>query len=79
MTYNLLYKVGANKMYKTYTHGEYREVHQSFNELHKRATNKTYIPGALFLIFWSRRLTSDFFSSKKESENISDIKIAQSG
>ncbi len=42
MTYNLLYKVGANKMYKTYTHGEYREVHQSFNELHKRATNKNF-------------------------------------
>ena len=42
MTYNLLYKVGANKMYKTYTQGEYREVHQAFNDLHNRATNKNF-------------------------------------
>lgn len=42
MTYNLLYKVGRDQMYKTYTQGEYREVHHSFNELHKRATNKNF-------------------------------------
>lgn len=42
MTYNLLYKVGANKMYKTYTQGEYREVYRSFNDLHKRATDKNF-------------------------------------
>lgn len=41
MTYNLLYKVGQNK-YKTYTQGEYREVCQSFNDLHKRATDKNF-------------------------------------
>ena len=42
MTYNLLYKVGQNKMYKTYAQGEFREVHQSFNDLHKRATDKNF-------------------------------------
>lgn len=42
MTYNLLYKVGQSKMYKIYTKGEYREVHQSFNDLHKRATGKNF-------------------------------------
>ena len=42
MAYNLLYKVGQSKMYKTYTQGEYREVHQSFNDLHKRATDKNF-------------------------------------
>lgn len=42
MAYNLLYKVGQSKMYKTYTHGEYREVHNSFNDLHKRATDKNF-------------------------------------
>ncbi len=44
MTYNLLYKVGHdnNKMYKTYAHGKYREVHQSFNDLHARATSKNF-------------------------------------
>ena len=42
MAYNLLYKVGQSKMYKTYTHGDYREVHQSFSDLHKRATNKNF-------------------------------------
>ena len=42
MTYNLLYKVGRNKMYKTYTQGEYSEVHQSFNDLNQRATNKNF-------------------------------------
>ena len=42
MAYNLLYKVGANKMYKTYTQGEYLEVHKSFNDLHKRATDKNF-------------------------------------
>ena len=42
MTYNLLYKVGGNEMYKTYTHGDYREVYQAFNDLHKRATNKNF-------------------------------------
>ena len=42
MTYNLLYKVGLSKMYKIYTKGEYREVHQSFNDLHKRATEKNF-------------------------------------
>lgn len=42
MAYNLLYKVGQNKMYKTYTQGEYCEVHKSFNDLHKRATDKNF-------------------------------------
>ena len=42
MTYNLLYKVGQNKMYKTYTRGEYLTVHKAFNDLHKRATDKNF-------------------------------------
>lgn len=42
MTYNLLYKVGKNEMYKLYSKGEYREVHHSFNALHKRATDKNF-------------------------------------
>lgn len=42
MTYNLLYKVGQNKMYKIYMHGEFREVHQSYNDLHARATSKKF-------------------------------------
>ena len=42
MAYNLLYKVGQSKMYKTYTQGEYLEVHKSFNDLHKRATDKNF-------------------------------------
>ena len=42
MIYNLLYKVGMNEMYKIYSVGEYREVHQSFNELHKRASDKNF-------------------------------------
>jgi hypothetical protein len=29
-------------MYKIYSKGEYREVHQSFNELHKRAIDKNF-------------------------------------
>ena len=29
-------------MYKTYTHGEYREIHKSFNDLHKRASDKDF-------------------------------------
>lgn len=42
MAYNLLYKVGASKMYKTYTQGEYSEVHKSFHDLHERATDKNF-------------------------------------
>lgn len=42
MTYNLLYKVGQNKIYKTYTQGEYLAVHKAFNDLHKRATDKNF-------------------------------------
>ena len=42
MTYNLLYKVGRNQLYKTYTKGAYSTVHQSFNDLHKRATDKNF-------------------------------------
>lgn len=42
MIYNLLYKVGMNEMYKIYSKGDYREVHQSFNALHKRATDKNF-------------------------------------
>lgn len=42
MTFNLLYKVGKNKMYKTYTRGEYGEVLRSFKELKERAANKNF-------------------------------------
>lgn len=42
MTYNLLYKVGQSKMYKTYTQGEFREISQSFNDLNKRAIDKNF-------------------------------------
>ena len=43
MTYNLLYKVGKmNNMFKIYKSGELRDVHRSFNELHKRATDKNF-------------------------------------
>lgn len=42
MNYNLLYKVGDNKLYKTYLKGEFIDIHHTFNALRKRAADKSF-------------------------------------
>lgn len=42
MNYNLLYKVGKNENYKTYTKGQFKDVHNVFNSLRERAAAKSF-------------------------------------
>ena len=43
INYNLLYRVGNNKLYKTYYHGSFRDLGHIFDGLRERAANKSFI------------------------------------